>query len=73
MARKRSPQERIRLAIRRAGMTRAEFADALGVSVHTVHAWLKPPDNRAYREPRQRDVLAAEVLAGRRAGRRADR
>ena len=37
----------LREAIRQAGLTRAEAAEAVRVSVHTLEAWLKPMTSRS--------------------------
>ena len=55
-----TPNERIRESIRLAGLTRQQAADLLGISIHTLHAWLRPPSNAGHRAAPQ---MAAELLA----------
>lgn len=39
--------DELRDAIRQAGITRAEAADATRVSLHTLNAWLKPSTSKS--------------------------
>jgi transcriptional regulator with XRE-family HTH domain len=55
-----TPNERIRESIRLAGLTRQQAADLLGISIHTLHAWLRPTSNGGHRTAPQ---MAAELLA----------
>lgn len=41
--------DRLRAIMRRHGLAVADVAKILGVSRHTVTAWLRPPGNRSHR------------------------
>lgn len=43
-------------------LTRPRVAALLDVSLDTVHAWLRPPDNRAWRPMRARDLRMLEMI-----------
>lgn len=57
-------QARLRELIWQSGMTRARAAEALGVSVHTIHNWLKPADNASYRPIPARMLKFAGLVLG---------
>lgn len=42
-------QQRLRELMAAHALTRGAVAQRLGVSLHTVHAWLRPQSNRAHR------------------------
>lgn len=54
---------RMRRLIRSSGLTRAQTAAALGVSVDAVHAWMRPDKNRAHRAPPAMAIRLMERIA----------
>ena len=58
--RPKTSNEQIRDPIREHGLTRQQAADLSGVSLHTIHNWLRPESNAAFRKA---PPYAAELLA----------
>ncbi len=56
----KTSNEQIRDTIRQYELTRQQAADLLGVSLHTIHNWLRPESNVAFRKA---PPYAAELLA----------
>jgi hypothetical protein len=55
-------QAALRAIITAHGYTRAQVAEILGVSVDTVHSWLRPPTNAAFRAMPVREVERLRLL-----------
>jgi len=45
-----TPQAQLRLIMKRRRLTRQQVADLMGVSLHTVHSWTRPPSNKSARK-----------------------
>jgi len=60
--RKDKLNERIWRTYKRSGLKRQEYADALGVSLSTVHCWLRPKSNASYHPASEMAVRLAERL-----------
>ena len=58
--RPKTSNELIRETIRKHGLTRQLAADLLGVSLFTIHNWLRPESNVSFRKA---PPYAAELLA----------
>lgn len=53
--------DRLREIIKREHLKRRQVAELLGVSLDTVHAWLRPEGNRSYRDCPARQVEFLEL------------
>jgi DNA-binding transcriptional regulator YiaG len=62
-----TPQNRLRDLMQAHNLTRQAVAQRLGVSIDTVHAWLRPQDNAGHRNMPARMLRLLELeLAARR-------
>ena len=57
-----APADRLREIMRERGLTRAQVARLLDVSLDTVHSWLRPPGNRAHRAMKAREIRGLERM-----------
>lgn len=65
MSNEPTTNERVKAAIRQMGVTRAEAADEIGVSLDTVCSWLKPATSRSHRPAPLMAARYLELLASR--------
>ena len=54
--------ERVRKAHERLGLSRKDFAEKMGVSVDTIHSWLRPEGGAAHRPAPEMAAKLAERL-----------